>query len=71
MKNKNIRIDFFAAISDGRMTLKTYKIKIEGNKLYMLDYSFTNSLFINELQCHVFEKKEKVPEEYLKYTPDW
>jgi len=66
-KGNIIKTDFFEGISDGGMKIRTYQVKVEENRLYLLNYVFLNP----EIWCLVYEKKEKVPEEWKQYKPDW
>lgn len=68
--NGNIKIDFFEAISNNRMTIQTYKVKIDGDRLYLLRYSLMDS-FSNNMRCYVFTRKEIIPSEYTKLQANW
>jgi hypothetical protein len=70
-RGNKIKIDFFQVISQGGgMGIVTYQVWIEGDKLFLLERSFFSVLF-NEMTCYVYEKKEKVPEEWKQYKADW
>jgi hypothetical protein len=49
----------------------TYWVRVENDRLYVLWYSFMDYVFMNQMQCSVYEKKDKVPEEYKSYEADW
>ncbi len=69
-KNNQIKVDLFSSISDGDMAILSYKVKIDGNKLYLLETLF--SPFGNgETHCYLYEKYEKIPEDYKQYKADW
>jgi hypothetical protein len=65
------KIDFFQGVSQfGDMGIVTYRVWVEGDKLFLLERSLHN-IILNEIPCYVYEKKEKVPEEWKQYKADW
>ncbi|MDR2122938.1 MAG: hypothetical protein LBP34_07415 [Flavobacteriaceae bacterium] len=65
------KIDFFKGVSqDGDMGIVTYQVWVEGDKLLLLERSLHN-IILNEIPCYIYEKKDKVPEEWKQYKPDW
>jgi hypothetical protein len=78
-RKKKIKIDIFEGVSGGGdMAIVTSRVMVEGDRLYLLEYPplidyifIINYIFPNEIPCDVYEKKEKVPEEWKKYKPDW
>lgn len=54
MKNQKIKIDIIGGTSDRSKIIRTYKLKIEGNKLHLLE----ESAVINELIYYVYELKK-------------
>jgi len=51
----------------GGIYIATLSVKIEGDKIYILhDHTFNDVM-----ECEVYEKWEKIPEDWKKYKPDW
>jgi hypothetical protein len=67
-KGKDIYIDMYGAVSDGGMKILTYKVKIEDDKIFVIEKNFL--MGVNG-DCRVFMKSEKIPEEWKKYKADW
>ncbi len=64
IKNNKIKIDDQFAYQGGGLYIATLSVKIEGGVIYMLrDGGITT--------CDVYEKAEKIPEEWKKYRADW
>jgi hypothetical protein len=71
-QNNKIKIDFYDIFSsDGRKRIITYLVKVENDRLYVLEYLFMDYVFMNQMLCYVYEKKDKVPEGYKNYEADW
>ncbi|ASW75025.1 hypothetical protein IQ37_00160 [Chryseobacterium piperi] len=69
LKNNNLKIDTQFTNQGGAISKGTYSVKVDGNKLYLFD---DNSLVPrSEYICLVFEKSEKIPEDWKKYKTDW
>ena len=67
-KNNKIKIDDQFAFQGGGIYIATVSVKIEGDKIYILhDHTFFNDV----MECEVYEKWEKIPEDWKKYKPDW
>ena len=65
-------IDEFGMTSDRSLTIYTYKVKVEGDTIYLLEIMPNTLLFKpSEYICYVYKKSEKIPEEWKKYKPDW
>lgn len=72
IKNKRMYIDEFGMTSDRSLTIYTYKVKVEGDTIYLLEIMPNTLLFKpSEYICYVYKKSEKIPEEWKKYKPDW
>lgn len=68
-KGDKLKIDTQFANQGGAISKGTYSVIVEGNKLYLID---DNSWVSRpEYICLVFEKSEKVPEEWKNYKTDW
>ena len=73
-KNKrgNICIDMYDGVGDGFMQIVSYKVRIEDEKLYIMenigDFAF---LMGQTTQCLIFQKWKEVPQEWKQYTADW
>ena len=66
-KNNKIKIDDQFAFQGGGIYIATLSVKIEGDKIYILhDHTFNDVM-----ECEVYEKWEKIPEDWKKYKPDW
>lgn len=69
-KNNIFFIDEASFSSDRSLKIYTYKLKIEGDKIYLLEMPKT--LFKpSEYTCLVYQKSQKIPEEWKKYKADW
>lgn len=69
-KNQNIWIDRAGLSSDRSLKIYTYKLKIEGDKIYLLEIPKT--LFKpSEYTCLVYEKSKKIPDDWKQYKPAW
>lgn len=69
MKNNFLKIDTQFSDQNGNISRGSYSIKVQGDKLYLLDNNF---LFTRaEYFCKVFEKSEKIPEFWKQYEADW
>ena len=55
LKNSKLKIDLIGGTSDRSKIIRTYKVKIEGSKLHLLE----ESAVINELIYYVYELKNK------------
>src|SRR5690606_24381177 len=71
LKNDQIRIDTQGASQDGDIFRITYKIKIEGDKIYLLEIPYTLLFNPSEYNCYIYQKSEKIPEDWKKYKADW
>lgn len=68
-KDSDLKIDTQFSNQSGAISKGTYSLKVEGDKLYLID---DNSWFPKrECICLVFEKSEKIPEDWKKYNADW
>lgn len=68
-KNNSLKIDTQFADQDGDLSKGTYNVKVIGDKIYLLDNS---SLFPqSEYMCYIYQKSEKIPENWRQYKPDW
>ncbi|WHF51963.1 hypothetical protein QGN23_01500 [Chryseobacterium gotjawalense] len=66
-QDKYLFIDMYGAISDGAMRIITYKIKIENDKIFLLEKTFLGG----DNLCRVFAKKNKIPEDWKQYEANW
>ncbi|WP_133638754.1 hypothetical protein [Sphingobacterium paludis] len=72
MKNQDIRIDRDTADQDGTLQKQTLKVIVKGDKIYLVERLFGMSWgWSSNPMCYVFQKAEKVPEEWKQYKPDW
>ena len=71
IKNKRMYIDEFGMTSDRSLTIYTYKVKVEGDTIYLLEMPNTLLFKPSEYICYVYKKSEKIPEEWKKYKADW
>lgn len=70
LKNQQIYIDRAGLSSDRSLKIYTYVLKIEGNKIFLLEKP--NTLFKpSEYTCMVYERSEKIPEDWKAYKADW
>lgn len=70
INKKEIFLDTQGASQDGDIFKMTYKIKVDGDKIFMREASYT--LFgTSEKSCYVYQKSEKVPENLKQYKADW
>lgn len=69
MKNNSIKIDTQFSDQDGHISKGTYSVKIVGDNIYLLDNNFLFSQ--SEYICFVYQKSEKIPEDWKKYKVDW
>lgn len=69
LKNNNLKIDTQFADQDGHISKGAYSVKVEGNKIYLLDDNFLFSR--PEYLCYVYEKSEKIPDGWKRYKADW
>lgn len=67
MRNNKIKIDEQFAYQGGGLYIGTVDVKIEDGKVYILYNHHRNS----ESKCDVYQKSEKIPEEWKKYKADW
>lgn len=68
-KKNNLKIDTQFANQDGHISKGTYSVKVEGDKLYLLDDNLL--LPQSEYICFVYQKAEQVPESWRQYKADW
>ena len=69
MKNNSLKIDTQFSDQNGNISKGTYSVNVQGDKLFLLDNNF---LFTRtEYFCKVFEKSEKIPEDWKQYKADW
>ncbi|QQV01951.1 MULTISPECIES: hypothetical protein [Chryseobacterium] len=70
LKNGDLKIDSQGASQDGDIFRITLKVIVEGDKIYLLENNF--SLFPpSEYSCYVYQKSEKIPENWKQYNADW
>lgn len=68
-KSNSLKIDTQFSDETGYLSKGTYTVKAEGDKLYLMDNNF---LFPrSEYICFVYQKSEKIPEDWKIYKPDW
>lgn len=70
-KNNWLKIDLTSSDQDGSLFIQSYKIKVEKDKLYLLEEGNTFLFNPSEYICYVFEKSEKVPDDWKKFSADW
>ncbi|MFZ4929933.1 hypothetical protein [Chryseobacterium sp. Mn2064] len=68
-RNNALKIDTQFANQAGHISKGTYSVKVEGNKLYLLDNHFLVPR--SEYICFVYQKSEKIPENWKHYKADW
>jgi hypothetical protein len=57
-QGNKIKVDFFQGVSQsGEMGIVTHWVWVEGDKLFLLERSFSSVLF-NEMTCYVYKKKD-------------
>ncbi|MCL8538904.1 hypothetical protein M9991_18705 [Chryseobacterium gallinarum] len=69
LKNGKLKIDTQEADQGGRVFKGTYSAKVEGDKLYILHDNFL--IPPSEYVCYVYQKSEKIPENWKQYKADW
>lgn len=69
LKKNSLKIDTQFADQDGHISKGTYSIKVDGDKIYLLDNNFIFSR--TEYLCYVYQKSEKIPEDWKQYKADW
>jgi hypothetical protein len=67
-KNKQIYIDICEAISNNVMVINTYRINIKGDVLILKS---ENPGARYAPSCFVFEKSDKLPDDWNSYKADW
>lgn len=65
-EQNNLKIDFLEGVSNNRIVINSYKVKVEGEYIYMFKTSIQN-----EKYCSVYKKSDFVNDEYRKYKADW
>lgn len=68
-KDNALRIDTQFANQAGHLSQGTYSVKVEGDKLYLLDDHFL--IPQSEYICFVYQRSEKIPENWKQYKADW
>ncbi|MDQ1805748.1 hypothetical protein RAH57_17285 [Chryseobacterium sp. CKR4-1] len=71
LKNGNLRIDTQGASQDGDIFKITFKVRVEGDKIYLLEVSNALLFEPSEYTCFVYQKSEKIPENWKNYKADW
>ncbi|WP_417430973.1 hypothetical protein [Halpernia sp.] len=71
LNNNIIKIDSQFADQNGNLFKGTYRLKVEGDKLYLLEEGNTLLFNPSEYICYVYQKSEKIPEDWKQYKPDW
>ncbi|AKK72620.1 hypothetical protein OK18_08270 [Chryseobacterium gallinarum] len=71
LKDNHIRIDTQGASQDGDIFKITFKVKIEGDKIYLLEMPNTLLFQPSEYNCYIYQKAKKIPEDWKKYKADW
>lgn len=69
IKNNALKIDTQFANQSGNISKGTYSVKVEGDKLYLLDDHFLVPR--SEYICFVYQKAEKIPENWKQYKAEW
>ncbi|WP_131555329.1 hypothetical protein [Sphingobacterium deserti] len=72
-KGGKTKIDRQIADQDGTLQRGIFLVRVDGDRIYVM-YApvVTNYLFFdNSFECDVYQKAEKVPEDWKKYKPDW
>lgn len=71
-KGEEIKIDTQFAGQGGTLQRATFKVIVEGDKIYLVQKLFGMSWgWSSNPTCDVYQKAEKVPEDWKKYKPDW
>jgi len=71
-KKQDIRIDTQSADQDGTLQKQTLDVIVEGDRIYLVERLFGMSWgWSSNPLCFVYEKAEKVPEDWKQYKPDW
>ncbi|OWR14578.1 hypothetical protein [Chryseobacterium sp. VAUSW3] len=69
--NNSIRIDFTNADQDGTLFVGTYQVKIENDKIYLLELPGTFLFKPSEYICYEYKKSNKIPENWKEYSSEW
>ncbi|WP_208292247.1 hypothetical protein [Sphingobacterium paludis] len=71
-KGDKIKIDTQSATDVGSLYKQTFEVIVDGDKIYLVERLFGMSWgWSSNPLCFVYEKAEKVPEDWKKYKPDW
>ena len=55
IKNKKLKIDLIGGTSDRSKIIRTYKVKVEGNRIHMLE----EAAVTNELIYYIYELRNR------------
>lgn len=62
----NVKIDFLEGVSNNKIVINTYKVKLEGDYIYMYLPSLQNQKY-----CLVYKKSDFVNDDYKKFKANW
>jgi hypothetical protein len=72
IRNEKMFIDKFGLSSDRSGITYSYRLKVEGDYIYLRRFQKVFFSESSESLCFVYKKSdEKVPEEWQKYAVDW
>ena len=72
IRNEKMFIDKFGLSSDRSGITYSYRLKVEGDYIYLRRFQKVFFSESSESLCFVYKKSdEKVPEEWKKYPSDW
>lgn len=70
-RDNSLLINSQTANQDGDLSVGTYKVKVLGEKIYLLDIPSTLFFKPSEYICYEYVKTYKIPEDWKKYSTDW
>ena len=72
IRNEKMFIDKFGLSSDRSGIIYSYRLKVEGDYIYLRRFQKVFFSESSESLCFVYKKSdEKIPEEWKKYAADW
>jgi hypothetical protein len=71
VKNLSLRIDSQSADQDGNLFVGSYKVKIQHDKIYLLELPNTILFKPSEYICYEYQKTYKIPASWKKFQADW
>jgi len=62
--NEKIKLDIMEGVSNNRIAINTYRVKISGDTIFVLTSYYDPT-------CYVFKKCNKIPDSYKSYKVNW